>query len=131
MGSYLRAVLAAITGAVVTIALAYGGALVWLVATMGIPLGSPGREPTTAEYFGLLLIGGGAAAVGGHIASGIARHQRRAVVIVLSTFLAVGALWGFTRPASQWPTWWGPALATVAAIGTWLGVNTRRGINDA
>jgi hypothetical protein len=119
--SYPRAFLATTTGALVTIVLAYIGAIVLLVVRMGIPLGSEGREPTSGEYLGLLLISGCAAAIGAHIAAGIARHQRRAVVVVLATFLAGGAVWGFTRPASQWPAWWGPALAAVAAVGTWFG----------
>ena len=121
MRTYLRAPLATITGALVTIVLAYLGAIVLLVARMGIPLGSKGREPTRGEYLGLLLIAGGAAAIGGHIAAGTARQQRRSVVTVQAALLAGGALWGFTSPASQWPAWWAPALAAVAAVGTWLG----------
>ena len=121
MRTFLRPLLATITGALVTIVLAYFGAIALLVVRMGIPLGSEGRDPTRGEYVGLLLIGGGAAAIGGHIAAGIARHQRRAVVIVLAAFLAGGAWWGFTNPASQWPAWWAPVLAVVAVVGTWLG----------
>jgi hypothetical protein len=121
MRTYLRALLATITGALVTIVLAYLGAIVLLVARIGIPLGSEGREPTRGEYLGLLLIAGGAATIGGHIAAGIARQQGGAVVIVLAAFLAGGAFWGFTNPASQWPAWWAPVLAAGAAVGTWLG----------
>jgi hypothetical protein len=116
-----RALVATITGALVTIVLAYLGAIVLLVARMGIPLGSEGRDPTRGEYVGLLMIAGGAAAIGGHIAAGLARQRRRTVVSVLAAFLAGGALWGFTSPASQWPAWWAPVLAAVAAFGTWLG----------
>ena len=104
-----------------TLVLAYLGAIVLLVARIGIPLGSEGREPTRGEYLGLLVIAGGAAAIGGHIAAGIARRQSRSVVIVQAALLACGALWGFTSPASQWPAWWAPALAAAAAGGTWLG----------
>jgi hypothetical protein len=121
MRSYLRALLAAITGALVTIILAYVSAIVLLIVRIGVPLGSEGREPTGGEYLGLLLICGGAAAIGAHFAAGIARDQQRAVVIMLAIFLAGGAVWGFTRPASQWPLWWGPTLGAVAAVSTWLG----------
>ena len=132
MRTYLRALLATITGALVTIVLAYVGAIVLLVARLGIPLGSDGREPTRGEYLGLLLIAGGAAAIGGHIAAGTARQQRRSVVTVQAALLAGGALWGFTSPASQWPAWWAPALAGAAAVGTWLGgVILRPGGNAA
>jgi hypothetical protein len=121
MRTCLRALVATVSGALVTIVLAYLGAIVLLVVRMGIPLGSEGREPTSGEYLGLLLIGGGAAAIGGHIAAGIARQHSRTVVIVLAAFLGGGALWGFANPASQWPGWWAPTLAPVAAVGTWLG----------
>lgn len=121
MRTSFRAVLATLTGALVTIVLAYLGAIVLLVARMGIPLGSEGREPTGGEYLALLVIAGAAAAIGGHIAAGTARQQSRSVVTVLSALLAGGAMWGFTSSASHWPAWWAPALAVVAAVGTWLG----------
>lgn len=121
MPIYFRALVAMMTGVLVTIVLAYLGAIVQVLVTIGLPLGSTGREPTRGEYLGLLLIAGAAAAIGGHIAAGIARSGSKAAVIAAAVFLACGALWGFTRPASQWPTWWAPVLAGVAAAGMWLG----------
>jgi hypothetical protein len=121
MRTWVRAFFATVAGAVITVVLAYFGAIALLVARIGIPLGSEGREPTSGEYLGLLLISGGAAAIGGHIAAGVARRHSGAVVIVLAAFLAGGALWGLTDPASRWPAWWAPVLAAVAAVGTGLG----------
>ncbi len=121
MSGRLRAGVATITGALVAIVLAYLGAVVLLLVRMGIPLGSDGREPTGGEYAALLAIAGCAAAIGGHIAAGIAHHRSRSVVGVLAACLAGGALWGFLRPQSQWPEWWAPALAAIVAAGTWLG----------
>jgi hypothetical protein len=121
MWSYLRPAVAAITGAVVTILLAYLGAIILLVVRVGIPLGSAGREPSSVDYAVLLAIAAGAAAIGGHIAAGLARQHSRSVVIGVSALLACGALWGFTSPGSEWPTWWPPALALVAAVGTAAG----------
>lgn len=121
MRTCLRALFATITGALVSVVLAYLGAVVLLVARVGIPLGSEGREPTGGEYLGLLLLGGGGAAIGGHIAAGLAHQQSRVVITVLAASLAGGALWSFTNPASQWPAWWAPVLGAVAAAGTWLG----------
>jgi hypothetical protein len=117
----LRALLAIVTGVLVTVVLAYLGAIVLIVVAIGLPLGSTGREPTSGEYLGLLLIAGAAAAVGGHIAAGIARSQRKAAVIAAALFLGGGALWGFSKPASQWPTWWAPVLAGAVAAGMYLG----------
>jgi hypothetical protein len=108
MQTCLRALFATLAGAVITLVLAYFGAISLLVARIGIPLGSEGHEPTWAEYVGLLLVAGGAAAIGGHIAAGMARHQTTSVITVLAALLAGGGLWGFTSPASQWPRWWAP-----------------------
>jgi hypothetical protein len=121
MPIYLRALVGMMTGVLVTVLLAYLGAIVLLLTAIGLPLGSTGRDPTPGEYLGLLLIAGAAAAVGGHIAAGIARSQSKLAVIAAAAFLAGGALWGFSKPASQWPTWWAPVLAGVAAAGMWLG----------
>jgi hypothetical protein len=112
---------AAVTGLLVTTVMAYLGAVALLLARMGIPLGSEGRDPTAGEYLGLLAIAGVAAAIGGHIAAGIARHHSRFVVAAQAALLAGGAVWSFLRPASHWPGWWGPALAVAVAAGTWLG----------
>lgn len=121
MRASLRFLAATATGAVVAILLAYLGAIVLIVARMGIPLGSEGRSPTSGEYVGLLLVAGGAAAIGGHIGAGIARQHGRSVAAVLAAFLGVGALWGFTGSASNWPAWWAPALAAFASAGAWMG----------
>lgn len=120
MRTYLRALGATITGALVAVALAYLGAVVLLVARVGIPLGSEGREPTSGEHLGLLVIGGSAAAIGGHFAAGIA-HQQSRVITILAASLAGGTWWGFANPSAQWPAWWGPVLGAVAAAGAWLG----------
>ncbi|HJR59911.1 MAG TPA: hypothetical protein VJ813_10945 [Vicinamibacterales bacterium] len=125
MRSYLRAAIATITGIVVSIVLAYLGAILMLVARIGIPLGSDGRELLGGEYAALLVMAGGAAAAGGHIAAGLARQHARSVVTAQAVLLAGGALWGFTSPESQWPVWWAAVLAAVAAAGTGLGGLTR------
>lgn len=126
MWSYARAAVAIITGAVVTILLAYLGAIVLLLVRVGIPLGSAGSEPSGVDYAVLLAVAAGAGAIGGHIAAGLAHRHGRAVIMGLSALVACGALWGFTSPGSQWPAWWGPALALAAAIGTFAGGSMRR-----
>ena len=121
MPIYIRALVATMTGVLVTVLLAYLGAIVLLVTAIGLPLGSTGRDPTPGEYLGLLVIAGAAAAVGGHIAAGIARSRSTLAVLAAAALLAGGALWGFSKPASQWPAWWAPVLAGTAAVGVWLG----------
>jgi len=123
MSTLVRAALSTTAGVLVTTILAYLGALVFVVARMGIPLGSEGRDPTGGEYVGLLLIAAAAAAVGGRIAVGIARQHGRQVVSAQSVILAAVAF-SFLTPASRWPTWWAPALAAAFVIGTWLGAAT-------
>lgn len=121
MPIYLRALAAMLTGVLVAVVLAYLGAIVLLITAIGLPLGSTGREPTRGEYLGLLLVAGTAAAIGGHIAAGMARSQSTPAIIVTAAFLAGGSLWAFSTPASQWPAWWAPALALMAAAGACLG----------
>lgn len=121
MPSRLRALGALVTGMLVTIVLAYLGAVALLLIRMGIPLGSDGRAPTGGEYAALLAIAGAAAAIGGHIAAGIALARSRMVVGALAVLLAVGACWSFWQSASRWPTWWAPAVALVLAAATALG----------
>lgn len=121
----LRAAVAIVAGATVTIVLAYLGAVGVLLTRFGIPLGAEGRQPTGGEYAGLLLIAAGAAAIGGHIAAGMARSRSGSASATLAGLLAAGTLWGFRGPASQWPEWWAPALAVMFAAGAWLGWRTR------
>lgn len=123
----VRAVVAVIAGTVVSILMAYLGAIVLLLVRVGIPLGSEAWAPSPVEYAGLLLTAAVAAAIGGHIAAGIAPHDRtKPVITVQAVVLAAGAVWGFSGAASHWPAWWGPALAATAAAGTWLGGARRR-----
>lgn len=121
MLSLLRALIATLTGSLVAIVLAHLGAIVVVLVTIGIPLGAEGGDPSPGQYAALLLMAACAAAVGGHIAAGIAREHRPATLIAMAALLAAGTLYGFTRPVSQWPVWWAPALAAVLSTGIWIG----------
>ena len=127
MWSLLRAGLAVLAGALVSILLAYLGGVMWVLATLGIPLGATPREPTPGEYLGLILIALVGAVIGGRVAARVARHHRRAVTLVLAATLGIVMLRGFSAPASQWPGWWAPAIAAAFAAGACLGGLSRWG----
>jgi hypothetical protein len=112
---------AAAAGLVVTILLAYAGAIVLLVATLGIPLGAEAQETTPAQYAWLLAIAAAASVIGGRVATRVSRRGSRGSAVTLSATLIAGSLWGFTRPGSQWPGWWPPTLAIVVGAGALLG----------
>lgn len=108
---------AVIAGALTAAVLYQVGAAFALLVTVGIPLGSSG-EPPGADYFalnlGCALV---AAAAGGHLTRRLSRISQWWSGIVLALLLALLSLWGFTRPGSQWPAWYPPVLALVAAVG--------------
>jgi hypothetical protein len=122
----VRSIIAVIAGGAVAAVLFQVGAAVAFIVLYGIPLGaSPG--PPGVGYFALNLgFAGVAAFAGGWITSRIARQRSRAPVAAVGVALAVLALWGFSRPASQWPGWYPPVLAFVALVGTYSGGVARR-----
>lgn len=121
-----RLVGAIVAGSAVAVVLAWLGAVIIVLSTMGIPLGSTGRAPSPGEYALLLLSGGVAAAAGGGVARAVAVPGERAAAPAVAAVLAAGYLWGFSRPASHWPAWWGPALAAVAAAAVVAGARVYR-----
>jgi hypothetical protein len=126
-GFVVRSIIALIAGGAVAAVLFQVGAAVAFVVLYGIPLGaSPGRP--TVGYFVLNLGFAGIAAIaGGRLTACLARQRRRTHVGALALVLAAMALWGFSRPASQWPGWYPPVLALVGLIGTLAGGLHRRG----
>ena len=117
----LRTVIAIIAGACVAAVLAQVAGAIAFVAMFGIPLGMQPREPSPGEYAVFLAVGGLAAMAGAYVTSRMARGRRAAATTILAVLLAAGTLWGFSRPQSNWPSWWGPALATMAAAGAAAG----------
>jgi hypothetical protein len=117
----VRSIIAVLAGGAVAAVLFQVGAAVAFVVLHGIPLGaSPGR--LTVGYFVLNLAFAGIAAIaGGRLTARLARQRRRTHVGALALLLAAMALWGFSRPASQWPGWYPPVLALVGLVGTVAG----------
>lgn len=114
--TWLRNVFAVAVGAAVACLLAYLGAVVVLLVTVGIPLGSAARDPTPSEYGAYLAVAAIASAIGGRTAAAIARASR-GVVPSVAALVATVMLWGFTGEGVQWPAWWAPAVALAMAGG--------------
>lgn len=120
MSTHLRTAAAIAAGVLVAVLLGYLGLVVFVLATIGIPLGA-GPKPLTATQYGILLVlAGGAAALGGRTATRVARGQSPASVWGVSAILAIAMLWGFSGRGS-WPKWWGGAVATAMAVGGYIG----------
>lgn len=117
----MRSMIALTAGALVATVLYQVGAIVALLATVGLPLGSPGGEPPAEYYILNLGLAALAAALGGAVSAWVARGSRHLVVPVLAVLLAGAALLGFSQAASQWPQWYPLTLAVVGAAGTVLG----------
>jgi len=112
----MRVALAIVVGVLVGAIVAQLGAIVFLLATVGIPLGAQPRELVAYEYVILLAIGACAAAGGAQAAVRIARARGPLVALVLAGLLPLLVLYGFSGP-SMWPAWWGSALAGAAGVG--------------
>jgi hypothetical protein len=116
----LRAAGALVVGVGVTVVLAYAATVAFVLASIGIPLGSQPSPLTTVQYAVLLALGGAAAAAGGAAAARISRERRGAVVALVSLTLATGMLWAFSGQ-NAWPDWWGPATAAAMGAGACAG----------
>jgi len=103
------------------------GAVISLVGLYGIPLGaSPG--PPGPGYFALNLgFAVLAAVVAGWVTARLAGSRPRVAVGLLAVALVVVVLWGFTKPASQWPGWYPAVLALVGLVGALAGGFLRAG----
>ena len=110
--------LAAITVGVVAAAVAYWvGAVIAFLAMHGIPLGSPGGPPTRGDLVAHLVIALIASLAGAATASRILGSRSWPVPMIVGVLLAIGALLGFSRPASNWPPWFPVAMATACLAG--------------
>jgi hypothetical protein len=117
----VRSLVAVAAGAAVAAGLFQVGAIVALVQVFGLPLGASGGPASIGYYVLTLGFAVVAAALGGYVSGRLARPNGRGAVVTLALLVAVGALWGFSRPASQWPAWYPATLALVGVAGTLLG----------
>lgn len=120
MSPHLRTAAAIAVGVFVAVLLGYLGLVVFVLATIGIPLGADPKPLTATQYGILLVLAGGAAAFGGRTATRVAREQSRVSVWGVCAILAIVMVWGFSG-RSSWPEWWGGAVATAMVVGGYIG----------
>ena len=114
----MKSVVAVAVGGIVA-ALAYWvGAVIALLAVHGIPLGSPGGGPTAADILVHLLLAVAGSLAGSLVAMRIATHRRQIHAIGLGLLLGVVALLGFSKPANNWPAWFGGAMCAACILGS-------------
>jgi hypothetical protein len=123
----LRSVLAMLIGGIVAAVLFQVGAIVALLGVYGIPLGAESPNPGVLYFvinLGFAALGAG---LGGWLAARLVGGRPLVPAAALALGLAVLALWGFSRPSSQWPAWYPGALALVGGGAALVGGVVRRG----
>lgn len=115
----IRSLAALLAGWLTTAVLYVLGTAALFVAAHGIPLGASPGPPGAGDLAANLVLAVLAAGAGGWVAARVA--GRRAVALALAIVLAAGALWGFSKPESQWPGWYPLALAVLGTAGAVAG----------
>jgi hypothetical protein len=118
----IRSILAVAAGSITAFLTYWLGAVVALLATHGIPLGSAGGAPTAADIAVHVSLAGAATFGGARLAIRIARPSPRVHATVVGLLLAAGAIAGFDKTSSSWPAWFGPAIAAACIIGAFSAV---------
>ncbi len=121
-----RNALAVLAGFIVGTVLYQVGAALAFVVLYGIPLGATPGEPGVAYYSLNLGFATLAAVLAGSTATRVAKDGARVAAGIVGFLLALLALWGFTKPTSNWPAWYAPVLAVVAIVGTLTGARLKR-----
>jgi hypothetical protein len=121
----VRLSLAVITGVVVAVLLSYVVLIVFVLTTIGIPLGAESRPLTATESALLLAAAAAAAAVGARTAARIARERSRPAVWAVGVILSMMMVWGFSG-RNSWPPGWGISVAVAMAAGCFLSETVRR-----
>jgi hypothetical protein len=116
----LKSISGVVAGGMVA-AVAYWIAVVVAFLIMhGIPLGSPGGPPTTADVSTHLAFAAAASFCGALVAVRIAGHQPCLHALVLGGLLGLSVFLGFSKPASHWPAWFPYGMALACGCGAVL-----------
>jgi hypothetical protein len=108
----------AVTAGTVTAFLTYWfGAVVALLVMHGIPLGSAGGAPRTADIAVHVGLAAMSSFGGSRLAIRFGRTATRAHALAVGLVLATGAITGFNKASSSWPGWFGMAIAAAAIAG--------------
>lgn len=113
----MRSVLSVAAGGVVALVAYWGGAVLALLLLRGMPLGSTGGPPTGSELAIHLALGAVACFLGTALTVWMSRASPPLHAGVLALILGSGALVGFGKPASQWPSWFGFSMAAMCLLG--------------
>ena len=111
-------------GVIVAILLSYLALLVFMLATVGIPLGAESRPLTVTQSVTLLVGAVVASAVGARTSARIARERPRWAVLGVGVILAGMMIVGFSG-RNSWPDGWGIAVAAAMAAGCVLSESVR------
>ena len=95
-------------------------AVVALLIMHGIPLGSSGGPPSTADVSAHLAFATAASFVGGLVAVRIAGYRPLLHALVLGGLLGTSVFLGFSKPASNWPAWFPYGMAVACGCGAFL-----------
>ena len=98
----------------------------WLVAVValllmhGIPLGSSGGPPSTADVSAHLAFATAASFIGALVAVRIAGYRSQLHALVLGALLGISMFLGFSKPTSNWPAWFPYGMALACGCGALL-----------
>lgn len=118
--SVLKSIGAVVVGGLTAVVGYWMAAVIALVAMHGIPLGSSGGPPTTADVSAHVLFAAAASLGGGFVATRIADYKPRMHALVLGGVLALLAFLGFSKPSSNWPDWFPYGMAAACAGGAFV-----------
>lgn len=114
----MRRVIAVVAGTLAAVVGYWCAAVVALLTMHGIPMGSAGGPPTTADGLVSLAIAAAASCGGGLLTARIAAG--RYVMLAPGLLLGVMSVVGFSRPSSHWPSWFPYGMAASCAAGALL-----------
>ena len=116
----LKSIGGVVAGGMIAAAGYWIAAVVALLIMHGIPLGSSGGPPSTADVSAHLAFATAASFVGGLVAVRIAGYRPHLHALVLGGLLGTSVFLGFSKPASNWPAWFPYGMAVACVCGAFL-----------
>lgn len=119
---HMRSLAVVIAGSVVALITYWGGAVIALLTMHGIPLGSAGGPPSRGDVAVHLALAALGSVAGSLVAVRLARNRPQWHAAAVGLLLGIGAVSGFTKASSQWPTWFGFGMAAACVSGAMFAV---------
>jgi hypothetical protein len=114
----MHSILAVVLGGIVAVTLYWIGAVIAFLVMRGIPMGSAGGPPTSAEIVIHLALAAVATFLGVGVTARTVKGHSRTETVALGLSLGIAALVGFTKASSGWPGWFGIAMVLSVFIAT-------------